>query len=337
MSGMTGYLTQGGVDLSYIFQSGTSAIITGFLLQNGDDIGKIFAIYSTNLASNTGLIGINNTDICTLFNAIPLLFSPLSISGCCLWMDANDSTKISLTNTPYYWTDKSTNAYSFTPGSSSTPSSNPSIDSTLQNGKQTMKFSGTNLNYFQGPATFTIGTNSYALFAVFKFNTTANGGIYNKSLYGATTNRIFMLRDNGYLNYGFVHTNTGFVTNITYTGGTTYHVMSLVINRKTQVSGQYVDESFMDGTSFSSYKYNAQDTTDYPATSNIQLIGAYNSSGTGIQGGYYLNGNIAEILSYKNPFDMSKHTRQQIEGYLAWKWGLQSNLPVGHEYKPAGP
>jgi len=252
-------------------------------------------------------------------------------------MDANDSTKISLTNTPYYWTDKSTNAYSFTPGSSSTSSSNPSIDSTLQNGKQTMKFSGTTLNYFQGPATFTIGTNSYALFAVFKFNTSADGGIYNKSLYGSSTNRIFMVRVNGFLNYGFVHTDTGFVTNITYTGGTTYHVMSLVINRKTQVSGQYVDESFMDGASFSSYKYTAQDNTNYTATANIQLLGAYNSSGTGIQGGFFLIGNIAEIVSYSNPFDMTIATRQQIEGYLAWKWGLQGNLPTGHLYKTTGP
>ena len=94
MSGLTGYLTIGGVDLSYIFQSGTSNIITGFLLPNGDDIGKIFAMYSTNVASNTGLICINNADICTLFNAN--IFSPLSILGCCLWMDANDSTKINL-------------------------------------------------------------------------------------------------------------------------------------------------------------------------------------------------------------------------------------------------
>jgi len=329
---MTGYLTQGGVDLSYIFQSGTSAIITGFLLQNGDDIGKIFAIYSTNLASNTGLIGINNTDICNLFNAN--IFSPLSILGCCLWMDANDSTKINLTNTPYYWTDKSTNAYSFTP--SSTP---PSIDTTiLQNGKQTMKFNAANLTHFKGPANFTIGTNSYALFAVFKFTSTnISGGIYNKSLFGTQDNRIYMTRETTNMLCGFIHTGLGVIANTLDPQTTAYRIMSLVINRKTQVSGYYVDECFLNGASIGSYQYTTQDTTNYPASSNIQLIGAYNSSGNGIQPGYYLTGNIAEILSYKNSFDMSKHTRQQIEGYLAWKWGLQSNLPNDHEYKNAGP
>lgn len=28
---------------------------------------------------------------------------------------------------------------------------------------------------------------------------------------------------------------------------------------------------------------------------------------------------------------------QQIEGYLAWKWGLTANLPAGHPYKSAAP
>jgi hypothetical protein len=28
---------------------------------------------------------------------------------------------------------------------------------------------------------------------------------------------------------------------------------------------------------------------------------------------------------------------QQIEGYLAWKWGLAANLPAGHPYKSAAP
>jgi hypothetical protein len=29
--------------------------------------------------------------------------------------------------------------------------------------------------------------------------------------------------------------------------------------------------------------------------------------------------------------------RQKIEGYMAWKWGLQSALPTGHPYKSAAP
>jgi hypothetical protein len=29
--------------------------------------------------------------------------------------------------------------------------------------------------------------------------------------------------------------------------------------------------------------------------------------------------------------------RQRIEGYLAWKWGMQSRLPTGHPYRSARP
>ena len=48
----------------------------------------------------------------------------------------------------------------------------------------------------------------------------------------------------------------------------------------------------------------------------------------------YVNGAFAEMVIVK---DVTTVTRQKIEGYLAWKWGLQANLPVGHPYKSAAP
>ncbi len=45
-----------------------------------------------------------------------------------------------------------------------------------------------------------------------------------------------------------------------------------------------------------------------------------------------LTGFIAEMVSF------SDNSKQQIvEGYLAWKWGLVANLPVGHLYKNTPP
>jgi hypothetical protein len=29
--------------------------------------------------------------------------------------------------------------------------------------------------------------------------------------------------------------------------------------------------------------------------------------------------------------------RQKIEGYLAWKWGIQASLPAAHPYRNAAP
>jgi hypothetical protein len=66
------------------------------------------------------------------------------------------------------------------------------------------------------------------------------------------------------------------------------------------------------------------------------LIGAYNNGPATIRSGYYLNGNVAEIIAYKSAH-IDKETRETIEGYLAWKWGLNGNLPSGHTYKNYAP
>jgi len=57
-------------------------------------------------------------------------------------------------------------------------------------------------------------------------------------------------------------------------------------------------------------------------------------------GGYDLDwwtydGDIAEIVIVTGT--ISTETRQKMEGYLAWKWGLVANLPADHPYKLALP
>ena len=41
-----------------------------------------------------------------------------------------------------------------------------------------------------------------------------------------------------------------------------------------------------------------------------------------------LDGFVAELVAFANQTD-----QEIMEGYLAWKWGLQGNLPIGHPYK----
>ena len=54
--------------------------------------------------------------------------------------------------------------------------------------------------------------------------------------------------------------------------------------------------------------------------------GAYVSqSGTGCVA------NVYEVIVFNTVLTTTQ--RQQVEGYLAWKWGLQSNLPETHAYK----
>jgi hypothetical protein len=53
-----------------------------------------------------------------------------------------------------------------------------------------------------------------------------------------------------------------------------------------------------------------------------------------ISGGGFI-GYIGEIVSYE--CGVSDADQQQVEGYLAWKWGLQSQLPMSHPYMHVPP
>ncbi len=47
------------------------------------------------------------------------------------------------------------------------------------------------------------------------------------------------------------------------------------------------------------------------------------------------NSVVCEILQYNGV--LATNERQQVEGYLAWKWGLQGNLPSNHPFKSTKP
>jgi hypothetical protein len=53
------------------------------------------------------------------------------------------------------------------------------------------------------------------------------------------------------------------------------------------------------------------------------------------RGNEIMNGFYYEIAYYNSV--LTTTNRQLMEGYLAWKWGLQANLPSGHPYKSAAP
>jgi len=51
-------------------------------------------------------------------------------------------------------------------------------------------------------------------------------------------------------------------------------------------------------------------------------------------GSQYVYGLFGEMIIHE---DVSSNQRQINEGYLAWKWGLESSLPVDHPYKDGAP
>ena len=66
-----------------------------------------------------------------------------------------------------------------------------------------------------------------------------------------------------------------------------------------------------------------------PSNNNVFTIGTrYTSASNG-----RLNSYLAEVIYYNNVIGSTDRTK--IEGYLAWKWGISSDLPNDHPYKSA--
>jgi hypothetical protein len=61
---------------------------------------------------------------------------------------------------------------------------------------------------------------------------------------------------------------------------------------------------------------------------NVDKVGTYRGTAA------YFDGHIGELVVTS---DQSLETRQKLEGYLAWKWGLEGDLPDEHPYKTVPP
>jgi hypothetical protein len=69
----------------------------------------------------------------------------------------------------------------------------------------------------------------------------------------------------------------------------------------------------------------------FNGTFNLSILGGRLTSG----GPVYLDGEIVEVLIYSS--ELSTSNRQLAEGSLAWKYGLEGNLPAGHPHKNVDP
>ncbi len=75
------------------------------------------------------------------------------------------------------------------------------------------------------------------------------------------------------------------------------------------------------------------DTTNTGLLTSLNITSyavAQNTNTADIPNGY-MEGYMGEVLYYNTT--LTTLQIQQIEGYLAWKWGLVSQLPAAHPYK----
>lgn len=247
-----------------------------------------------------------------------LNFVPTSIAGCQLWLDAADNSTLTITaGSVTQWNDKSGNGRN-----TSAVYGTPQLRTTGFGGRQALYFSSG--SGFTGPITNT-GTTVTA-FAVARYNTSGVGlrvlslGQAGRFDFGTSTDIVALTTGNATTELGWYRnvgaTGSAFVTTI-YNAGFLYN---LVVNGSTGVI-------WLNSTS----------------TSSGVTSGSFGYSTYGIGVGFSTggvvpslnDGFIAEVLVYNASF--SDVQRQQIEGYLAWKWGLVGNLPATHPFKLIAP
>ena len=228
-------------------------------------------------------------------------FGPRQVPGLALWLDASDATTVSLssnTQNVTAWRDKSgrnNNATRFGTGFP-TYSSNSIV------------FTGTQAFSTTLPSLM----SNQSGFAIVRYSSAAKINILsvNRTSGTAAIQQIIQNNVQSITTYG----GSNIVSGATLTQNTMLlynHTFSATTNAFLYINGSQT------GTSTGPY--------------NFTGAGTINIGGFDTVPGEGFVGSMNEVLLYSNVLTTAQ--RQQVEGHLAWKWGLQANLPAGHPYR----
>jgi hypothetical protein len=231
-------------------------------------------------------------------------FAPVDISGCVLWIDAADATTVTLSgNNITQLQDKSSNAYVFATASGFTynvtkfNTSYPSFYSPTSTAGYSLG-SNTSFTLNQPFTAFAVGGNLIS---------PSSGGYFWDSTSNA--NRAALLSFSPGRPTMFAGVELFSVNSNSFTG-------ALILTCQYNSTSSSI---FENGSNTSS-------NTNVGTQNAVSLrLGAAWSSTTN------WNGHICEILFFNRL--MSTAERQQVEGYLANKWGLRGNLAASHPFK----
>ena len=245
-------------------------------------------------------------------------FNPRFISGVVLWLDAADISTISLSGSNVtQWNDKSGNSDNAV---QATAGNQP----TYANSAVTFNAASSQYMTLSSPSTLPNGaTPNGTYFFVSKL--TSGSAVQALFMYGPTT------LATGANPQFYYNSSNQLVLDTFGAGGTTDG--TAVLN-STVIFSNTIANSGGTGTVTGWRNSNSFGPTTYTTasiTSQKGFIGV-TQTGVGTSGtlAYYLTGNIYEIVIYNSVLTTSQ--RQQVEGYLAWKWRLQTSLPTTHSF-----
>lgn len=248
------------------------------------------------------------------------VFTPNSIGNLQAWFDAADSSTVSVSGSSItQWRDKSSNAYSV---AQPTASNQPSYSYNLQNKKNGIQFSTISFLYAAGSSmpNFTTGAATTVFIAAKNASTNTGWNIFNT---------IWFVGING----GTQRYHLSFNQNTT--DGTTLYTNGILVGQVTSNAVAPSSNAILgftaSSTSATIHTNGSSDTysgTSLPAANNTTYFmfgDARNDANASSDTVIY------EMVGYNVQLNIVQ--RQQIEGYLAWKWGLVANLPSTHPYK----
>ena len=237
-------------------------------------------------------------------------FNPQSVSGCCVWLDSADPVSFNsggITNgtTITTWNDKSGVGQSITVAgtpvwNSTTLNSSPSVN--LTNGR------------FSGVFTNTLSNFTFTAFIITSLNSYPTGG---------------------YPCLAFQNTPSGsFLRVLDYAGAFRYYNFltgGFGLSTTASLTTPFLWSTTYNGSTSAYLYYNGSNTANSTAASSPGCNAAYFYLGTepgDIPGVNSWPGYVSEVVVYNSV--LTQTARQQVEGYLAQKWGLTSQLPAGH-------
>jgi hypothetical protein len=229
--------------------------------------------------------------------SIQTAFNPLSISGCQLWLDAADTTKYTPGTAVTSWTNKGTAA-----GTCSKTSGTFNSTSSTINGLTAMALSA---GAIMSTPSITFTTTKRSIFIVATLG--ASGSQYTFTIGGADSisPQCYSSSTSGDLELNYSGSNRLVVSSPT----NFFNASSIV----SITSGIYI-------------KGISQTLTTN--NSNIFSTGTVNTLTIG--GSTTAAYTLGELMIYDGL--LSDNQRQAVEGYLAWKWGMQTSLSSTNPY-----
>jgi hypothetical protein len=277
------------------------------------------------------------------FGRSAYVFTPTSISNCTLWLDGADGdtlftdngiTKASVGQSIFRWSDKSLSRNNAI--QSGVVGFRPVLSTDSVSGKTVLTFTAaSSQSLILSPILLPIGTSDATYFIVVKPTQPVVSTRY--------TPGIFLYGTPGEIGTGVTGRYRFFGSDTTGGSATGSISMAAVYSART-FQTITIGQTLLITGSFTSYIQSLSVNGGSFNTANLFPSGIFNTGsgfasigGNEIGGGGtgYFQGDIYEIIIYN--YALVLKDQQLIQGYLAWKWGLQANLPASHPYRSAPP